>query len=104
MKNQIVLNSDVFDITGRLKEIDPSYFVVYNFDSKKYEVHSSAQKGSTYSFTSPFSTLDARVLEYARKTSVRRREEIIKEIDLNNEKIEKERVKQTVECLKEVLE
>ena len=104
MKNQIVLESDVFCICDRLKEIDPSYFVIYNFSRKKFEVHSSQQKDSSYCFTVPFNFLDDRTIEFAKKTSVSRREEIIKEIDLQNQLIENKVQKQAIECLKEVLE
>lgn len=104
MKNQIVLQGDVFDICQRLKEVDETYFVVFNFNRKKFEVHSSLQRGSSYCFTIPYDCLDDRTIDFARKTSVARIDQLIKEIDQQNENLEKQMQKQTVERLKEVLE
>jgi hypothetical protein len=104
MKNQTVIYDDNFFITQRLKDIDESYFVVYNFDKQKYEVHSDAQKGGTYCFTVPFNSLDARTLTYAKKTRVNRRKEIIDEIDRENELREKRLRRDAVDRIKEVLE
>lgn len=84
---------DVFDITKRLKEIDESYFVVYNTQKKKYEVHSSKQK-NTYCLTVPTKTLDSRIVGLTLKTRRENYEKILKEIDETNEKIEKESKRQ----------
>ena len=84
---------DVFDITKRLKEIDESYFVVYNTQKKKYEVHSSKQK-NTYCLTVPTKTLDSRTVGLTLKTRRENYEKILKEIDETNEKIEKESKRQ----------
>ena len=104
MKNQIALTSDVFNICERLKEVDQSYFVVFNFDRDKYEVHSNLQRGNSYCFTIPYNTLDDRTIEFARKTRVSRMDKIIEEIDYQNEMLERQIHRQTVERLKEVLE
>lgn len=103
MKNQIVIDSDNLFILERLKEIDKSYFIIFNLIRKKYEVHSSSQKGNSYCFTIPYNTLDERTIEYARKTRIERRDEVIKEMDRENEKREKNLYKQAVDQLKEVL-
>lgn len=103
MKNQIVIEGDVLDILGRLKEIDDSYFIVFNLNRKKFEVHSSSQKGGTYAFTIPFDCLDDRTIDFARKTSIYRKDEVIKEIDRQNEKLQKDMLNDAVDHLKEVL-
>lgn len=103
-KHLIKLDTDNLYILDRLREIDNSYFIVYNLDRKCYEVHSSEQRGGSYCFTSPFSILDERIVEYARKTRSIRQDEIIKEIDLENEKRESRIYKDAVEKIREVLE
>ena len=104
MKNHIVIENDNLYILERLKEIDESYFIVYNTLTSKFEVHSSGQIGGTYCFTIPYSTLDERTIDFAKKTRVERRDEIIKEIDRVNEKREKEVYKEAINHIKEVLE
>lgn len=103
MKNQIAIQSDTFYIRERLKEIDESYFLVYNFKKEKFEVHSSALSGNTYCLTVPYPVLDERTLFLVRKTRATNVDKIIKEMEEENEKKEKKRVKEAVDCLKEVI-
>lgn len=103
-KHLIILGTDNLYILDRLREIDDSYFIVYNLDRKCYEVHSSEQRGGSYCFTSPFSILDDRIVEYARKTRAMRKDEIIKEIDEANAKRENRIYKDAAEKIREVLE
>ncbi len=85
----IRIYEDVFNITNRLKEIDDSYFVVYNTQKKKFEVHSSKQK-NTYCLTIQNGGLDARVVPLVLKTRRENYQKIIDEMDRANEEIEKE--------------
>ncbi len=62
------ITDDLYFIASRLKEIDPSYFVVYNLLRSRYEVHSKEQRGDTLCFVVPYKALDARTLEYAART------------------------------------
>lgn len=104
MKKQKVIKSDVFDICKRIKELDQSYYVVYNFQSNKFEVHSDSQRGNSLCFVVPFDKLDARTVEYARKTSVARKDKIIEEIDRENELVQKRSRQEVFDHLREVLE
>lgn len=103
-RHLIRLDTDNLYILDRLREVDESYYLVYNLDRKCYEVHSDEQRGESYCFTSPFSVLDERIVQYARKTRVARQDEIIKEIDQANERRENRIYKDAVEKIKEVLE
>lgn len=85
----IRIYEDVFDITQRLKEIDESYFVVYNTQKKKYEVHSNKQK-NTYCLTVPYKGLDARAISLTLKTRRENYNKILDEIEKTNFSIEKE--------------
>lgn len=89
---KVVIRDDVYDIGKRLREVDSSYFVVYDTFKEKYEVHSTDTQGATsYCFTVPFNELDARTITYAMETNVKLRgDKIIEEMEKNNEKIEKE--------------
>jgi len=103
MKNQIAIQSDTFYICERLKEIDESYFLVYNFKNNKFEVHSSALSGNTYCLTVPYPVLDERTVFLVRKTRASNIDMLIKEMEEENEKKEKEQIKEAVDCLKEVI-
>lgn len=63
-----VVENDLYFIASRLKEIDPTYFVVYNVRRGGYEVHSNGQRGNTLCFVVPYPELDARTIEYAKRT------------------------------------
>lgn len=101
-KNLITINEDCFFISQRLKEIDNSYFLVFNLFTKKYEVHSSLQF-NTYCFTIPYDTLDERTLFWANRTRRENSDRLIKEIEQNNQKIYEQNIKKQVEILKEAL-
>ena len=103
MKNQKAIQSDTFFICERLKEIDDSYFLVFNFEKQKFEVHSSSLSGSTYCLTVPYLVLDERTLFLVKKTRSSNIDRLIEEMDKENEKREKRREKDAVECLKEVI-
>lgn len=103
MKNQTAIQSDTFFIGERLKEIDESYFLVFNFDKQKFEVHSCCETGSTYCLTVPYDVLDERTVALVRKTRASNIDRLIEEMDKENEKIEKKREKEAIDCLKEVI-
>ena len=96
---KIKIESDVFNIIKRIKEIDENYFIVYNTCSKKFELHNS-DNINTYCITIPYKNLDARTIELIHRTSVKNFDKIINDIDKNNEKIEHKQV----EKLKEISE
>lgn len=84
-----IVNTNVFHIPERLKEIDSSYFVVRNHKTKKFEVHSSKNIGFSRCFVVPFEELDVRTIDYAKETYVGYRgKEIFTEIDRHNQKLE----------------
>ena len=103
MKNQMTIFSDTYYILERLKEIDESYFIVFNFEKGKFEIHSSNQIGSTYCLTVPYATLDERTIDLVRKTNHIYLDELVKEMEEENEKSLKQKEKDAVNSLKEVL-
>lgn len=54
----IKVEDDVFDIIKRIKEIDKDYFVVFNKEKSKFELHHSTQPLTTYCLTFPYECLD----------------------------------------------
>ena len=94
--NYIEIKSDVFDIVKRIKSIDKKYFVVYNFVRKKFEVHYKRNKND-YELTIPYTSLDARAVEFVRKTRIENRKKLFEEIEKTNEQLEKNETKKTIE-------
>ena len=103
MRRLLRLESDVFFITERLKEIDQSYEVYYNLETLSFEVHSSLQPHNSYCFKVPYDCLDERTLFYALKTRSENRDLLIKEIEKNNQYIYEKNIKNQVSLLKEAL-
>ncbi len=100
---KIKITTDVFFIIEQLKELDPSYYVLFNTETGKYEVHSSMQSGSSYCFSVPFDSLDARTVDHALKTRIANKDKIIAEIDKENELMMKRAVKEELNNLEEAL-
>ena len=84
---KIKIESDVFDISKRIKEIDENYFIMFNLNNNKYELHCASQP-NTYCFSYPFEDLDERFIDMIYKTNVTNIDNIIEQIDNNNAKIE----------------
>ena len=95
----IEIKSDPLFVTDRLKELDQDYYLVFNTIKHKYEVHNHSQIGCSYCLTYPNPALDERLLELVKKTRRENFNELMKEIDKANEKIEQEFIKSQKEKL-----
>lgn len=89
---KIKIESDVFDIIKRIKEIDENYFVLFDTNKNKYELHYKNQF-NTYCFTYPYENLDNRIIDLIYFSNVSNIDNIIEDIDNNNAKIEKDNMK-----------
>lgn len=78
---------DLFHISKRLKSIDKTYVLYFNRKLKRFEIYARG----AMQMALPFDKLDTRTLEYARKTRIENIENMIREIEANNEKIQKEK-------------
>jgi hypothetical protein len=64
--------SHVFDMPRRIKEYDSSFFVVFNKNRQKYEVHSlDYPMDDTLSCTVPYDELDERALHHIYDNDIR---------------------------------
>lgn len=84
---KIKIERDMFDIVERIKEIDDGYFIVFDDEKNRFEVHNSKQK-FTYCLSVPFDELDSRVINLVNSTFVGISDNILEHIDNNNKKIE----------------
>jgi hypothetical protein len=97
-----VIESNVFDIPERLREIDPGYFLVYNRSRDKYEVHHIENRGGTYCLTVPYDEIDSRLLDYVRETRAERAAKLFEKMERDNQKLEESRKKDFKDYVGEV--
>lgn len=94
--SKIRIENDLFDIAGRLKEIDSGYFVLYDTESLRFELH-NVRYNPTMQLVFPYEKLDPRAISFTRKTRIERRAQLIAEMDKHNERLERdneERIRQ----------
>ena len=86
---KVLMNSNVYKIPERLKEIDGGYFVLFNRANGKYEVHSTKNNGgNTYCLTVPYNELDSRTIDLVQKTKVENARKIYEDMKRHNEMLE----------------
>ena len=102
--NMILIEHDNYFICERLKELDRDYYVMFDIENNKYQLHCKGQFGNTYCLTFPFDDLDERAIFYTKKTSIENQEKIIEEIDKENKRLEKHLIKEEINKIKEALE
>ena len=90
-KYREIIKSSVHRIPERLKQIDTKYFIVRNHQTCEFEVHHSGQAYNTLALNIPYQELDERILEKVRSTRIEYINEILKDMDNNNEKLEIEK-------------
>lgn len=78
-RERIAVTGDVLNITGRLKEIDPDYFVMFNRVTQHFEVHVRGGE-NTLGCEIPYDALDARTLVYVREHHSSRMAAILNEM------------------------
>lgn len=103
MKNYLKIEHDPFFICERLREIDGSYYLLYNNDTSQYEVHSSDQRGGSFCFAVRYDELDERTITYALRSRKERCDSLIAEMDAYNERLQKEAMNKAVESVMEML-
>ena len=91
---KIKIESDVFDILNRIKEIDEGYFILFDDSKNGFEVHNHNQPDS-YCFTSKYNTLDSRIIDEISLLNIANIDNIIEDIDSNNAVIEQNNINQS---------
>ncbi len=85
----VKIKNDTFNINERIKDIDKAYYIVYDTQKHRYEVHNSKQHMSTFCIVCD-SGLNATVIDKLRKTKIENLQKILAEIETSNENYEKE--------------
>lgn len=87
-KDRLPVLTNPMDIPVRLKEVNGDFFVMFNTKLQKFEVHCASQPGTTLACVLPFDELDARAITYVREFSRERTEQIAREIEEYNERLD----------------
>lgn len=95
------VESDLFDIARRLKEIDAGYFILCK--RGRFEVHNRGDE-PTYCLTVPWSELDARTVELVRKTRAERAAELFAELERDNERARRRAIRESADRAAETAE
>ena len=85
---KIKINEDTFDIVKRIKEIDENYYVVYDTQKGRFEMHYDGLQ-NTFCFVIG-DELDNRAIDLIYYTSIKYIDELFDEVDSINQKIENE--------------
>lgn len=83
-----IITNDLFNISSRIKKINKDYFIIFNKNKHRYEVHIN-QKGSNLAFCLG-GTLNSYALKKAITTSCKFTKSIIKNVIESNKKLEKQ--------------
>lgn len=90
MNNRLIkITNDLFDVAARLKSVNEGYVVYYNPAKGRHEVYD----GDSFAFVVPYSELDCRTVDYARRTSRQNADKLFAEIERNNQAIARQSAK-----------
>lgn len=96
---KILVKSDTYNMCNRIKNFDKSYRLVFDSVSNVYEIYSTnlhldveliGGVPLSYVMKIPYQQLDERIIKYLHDTSTDNIENIIKDIETNNQQIERE--------------
>ena len=92
MKKYLSRVRDMYGLSGRIKKINKNYELVFNYKSKKYEVHDFSNHVCSLCLQIEPNELDSRIL---RKLVLTRRENmarLFKSIDEQNKKMQEQNI------------
>lgn len=89
----VLVKDDLFRIAKRLRQIDSRYRVYFNRQCKRFEIHAQG----AMQIALPFDRLDERSVEYVRKTRVENLEKLMREIEADNARAEKQKQDELIE-------
>lgn len=91
-----LISSNCFDIPKRIRELDDNYRLYYNVRKNVIELH-SLRRNPTFQMVMPYKQLDARAVDYVRRTRVDKILDEINQIDEYNQKLEEKIINQTMD-------
>lgn len=91
-----LISGNCFDIPFRVRELDDDYRLYYNVKNNVIELHNLRHK-PTFQLVLPYKQLDARTVEYVRRTRVDKMLDEIDGIDEYNRNLENKIINRTLD-------
>ncbi|MBQ2955688.1 MAG: hypothetical protein IJE08_04425 [Clostridia bacterium] len=89
-RDRVPVVSHALDIPARLKELDEGYFVMLNVRTQKFEIWREDGDGGVLECVLPYGELDERTIRHVREHRVERMQELIREAEEHNLRLEAE--------------
>ena len=89
MEELVRIDGDLFDISGRIREIDERYVIYRNKRLNRFEIHADG----VLQIAVPFDRLDARTVELVRSTRLENASKLIAQMDAHNANLKRDREK-----------
>lgn len=89
-RDRVPVVSHAMDIPERLKELDEGYFVMLNVRTQKFEVWHRGGGEGMLECVLPYDGLDERAVRHVREHRMERMEQLLREIEAHNERLEEE--------------
>lgn len=93
---RIEIESDVFDIVNRIKEIDDGYRILLNLKTGLLELHNINQR-NTFCFNIKNNEISSKIIDDIFYSKVENIDNIMSDIDNNNSNIEKNNKNKTLD-------
>ncbi len=94
---KILVKNDLYDISDRLREINPNYRVYFDTDRQKFLL----MRNNVLELIFPYEELDERAIRHARYTSVQNIKEVLYDLDKENKDMEESSKKQAKDKLED---
>lgn len=102
------INSDVFNISNRIKKINKNFYLVFDSNKNKFVLYKKNNIFNRYLdeyiLTLPFDYLDDRSIKYIINSDSKNLQKILDDIEENNKVIEKKNILLTKEKTQQNLE
>ena len=85
---KIIVESDVFDIVDRIREIDDGYRIMHNFKTNMLELHNINQRNS-FCFNIKNNEISSKIINDIFYSNIKNIDNIVNDIDNNNSEVEK---------------
>lgn len=87
--------SSVHNTPEQICEYNPRLFVAFNNKTERFEIHSLDDRTLIGGAVLPYKSLDARAIRWIKQNDIRRRgKEILRELDLADEKMKRDRARE----------
>ena len=89
-RDRVPVVSHAMDIPARIKELDEGYFVALNVKTQRFEVWHEGGGEGVLECVLPYDALDERAVRHVREHRIERMEQLIREIEAHNARLEDE--------------